>query len=502
MRPVFLGPEQFAGAGDYELLPFRFLSLDRKRLVVNLVGEHELIDEGEFRALVNHSLAPSTTTYQNLKAKHFLADSGTATPASLLAIKLRTKYEFLAGFTRLHIFVVTLRCDHSCSYCQVSRVGAERSKYDMTPDAADAALDLVFRSPAARMKLEFQGGEPLLNFELIRHVVTEALRRNSLRSEADRKEIAFVITTNLSLIDDEMLEFCAEHAVSISTSLDGPAFIHNANRPRPGRDAYERTVEGIRRARAVLGHDAVSALMTTTRLSLEHPEAIVDEYVTQGFDHVFLRPISPYGFAVRTHDRTGYQRSSFLDFYERALRHIIELNRQGTHIVEIYAQILLTKILTPYATSYVDLQSPAGAGIGAVVYNYDGDVYASDESRMLAEMGDKSFRLGSLGQDSYEQIFGGDLLRQLVRDSITDAIPGCSDCALLPFCGSDPIENYATQGDVVGHRPTSDFCERNMSIIKMLVRMYHGSDSYVRELFHAWTLGTAVESLLPAVESL
>jgi His-Xaa-Ser system radical SAM maturase HxsB len=293
-----------------------------------------------------------------------------------------------------------------------------------------------------------------------------------------------------------MLDFCRQHQIYISTSLDGPAFIHNANRPRSGNDAYELTVRGITRVREALGHDAVSALMTTTRLSLEHPEAIVDEYVAQGFDHIFLRPISPYGFALRTQRRTGYERSAFLEFYRRAFERIIEVNQSGTDLVEIYAQILLTKILTPYATGYVDLQSPAGAGIGAVVYNYDGDVYASDEARMLAEMGDKTFRLGALGANSYEEIFGGPVLRRLVAESMTDALPGCADCAFQPYCGADPIENHATRGDIVGHRPTSDFCNRNMGLIKHLMRLLHGSDAFTRDLLEAWAYGVPVNEVL------
>lgn len=300
------------------------------------------------------------------------------------------------------------------------------------------------------------------------------------------------------MVTDDILAFCQQHRIYLSTSLDGPAFIHNANRPRPGNDAYELTIRGIARAREALGHEAVSALMTTTRLSLDYPEAIVDEYIAQGFNHIFLRPISPYGFALRTRRRTGYERSAFLDFYRRALERIIEINRDGAGIVEIYAQIVLTKMLTPYSTGYVDLQSPAGAGIGAVVYNYDGDVYASDESRMLAEMGDKTFRLGSLSTDTYEEIFGGPVLRRLVSESMTDALPGCADCAFQPYCGSDPVENHATQGDVVGHRPTSEFCSRNMGIIKHLLRLLHGSDAFARDLLHAWASGVPVEEAFPA----
>src|SRR5262249_33198844 len=153
----------------------------------------------------------------------------------------------------------------------------------------------------------------------------------------------------------------------------------------------------------------------------------------------------------------GYSVDEFLAFYTAALDYILELNRQGEHLVETYAQILLTRILTPFTTGYVDLQSPAGAGIGVAVYNYDGDVYATDETRMLAEMGDQQFRLGHVHTDSYEQIFGGDLLRAITAASCIESIPGCADCAFQVFCGADPIFHYATQGDLIGHQPTSDF---------------------------------------------
>ncbi len=63
----------------------------------------------------------------------------------------------------------------------------------------------------------------------------------------------------------------------LSTSIDGPAELHNRNRPIPGRNAYERTVKGIELARRIIGYDSVSALMTTTKKSLEYPIEIVDE---------------------------------------------------------------------------------------------------------------------------------------------------------------------------------------------------------------------------------
>jgi uncharacterized protein len=494
--PTFAPPDAFVqDRRAYRLLPFRFIDVDGGRVLVNEAGEHVVVTRELFQALVSHDLVPDSREYQDFKSKHFLHDSASPTPISLLATKYRTKRSFLAGFTKLHLFVVTLRCDHSCQYCQVSRVSMDREKFDMSWETAERSLDLVFRSPARHLKIEFQGGEPLLNFELIQRTVLAAEERNR---EAGRN-LRFVITSNLAFLTDEMLDFMAEHDIHLSTSVDGPAFIHNANRPRPGRDAYERTIEGIEHARAVLGADAVAATMTTSRLSLEHPQEIVDEYVARGLGCIFLRPLSPYGFAARTRRRTGYEMETFLKFYRAALDRVIEHNREGRPIVEAYAQLLLTKILTPFPTGYVDLQSPAGAGIGAAVYNYDGDVYVSDEARMLAEMGDTSFRLGNVHTDTYEALFGGPLLRSVVAASCVEALPGCSECAFQSWCGADPVENHATQGSMFGHRPTSSFCGRNMGIIKHLLGLYHSGDAFVRELFWSWVQRAPLEELLPVV---
>jgi uncharacterized protein len=143
-------------------------------------------------------------------------------------------------------------------------------------------------------------------------------------------------------------------------------------------------------------------------------------------------------------------------------------------------------MLTPFPTGYVDLQSPAGAGISVVAYNYDGDVYASDEARMLAEMGDTSFRLGNVHRDDHSKIFGGSVQRALTNASCTEILPGCSACAFMPYCGADPIWNWATQTDPVGHRPTSTFCEKNMSIIRHLLTLWRGGDKFVQDLFVRW----------------
>jgi radical SAM protein with 4Fe4S-binding SPASM domain len=155
-------------------------------------------------------------------------------------------------------------------------------------------------------------------------------------------------------------------------------------------------------------------------------------------------------------------------------------------MIEVYAKILLTKVLTPYPTGYVDLQSPFGAGISVVVYNYDGKVYAADEGRMLAEMHDHTFCLGNVHHDSYEQIYTGRPMGSLLQASCNETLPGCSDCAFQTYCGADPIFHHAAQGDLYGHRPTSSFCYKNMEILKHLFGLLATGDQELLRIFFAW----------------
>lgn len=463
----------------YRLLPMRFLRLDTERYIItNLAGSYRVIKRDELDDLVNHNLSEHSILYDNLKADHFLADGDSTVYTDLLATKYRTRHAQLPDFTSLHLFVVTLRCDHSCQYCQVSRVSEDRTAFDMTRETAHLAIDLMFQSPSQHLKVEFQGGEPLLNFDLIQYVVHEVTRRN------DGRLIQFVITSNLSPLTDEMLDFCAENRVYFSTSLDGPADLHNTNRPRSGGDSHARALEGIRRIRNRLGDDAVSALMTSTAESLKQPDAIINEYVRLGFKSIFLRYISPYGFAAKTAGRIGYETEQFIQFFKNGLQHIIDLNRIGVPIHEVYSRLLLQRMLMPFATNYVDLQSPSGIGISVLVYNYDGDVYASDEGRMLAEMGDKTFRLGTV-QNSHRELFLDSELLPTIFDTVLEGLPGCCDCALLPYCGSDPVFHHRTQGDIVGHRPDSEFCKRNMEVMRHLIRLLE-DDPAAASILRSW----------------
>jgi len=481
-KAPFRDRRDYTPSSDYRLSPFRFGQLDASTYIVtNDVGEYVLLTRAELDAFVNRHLTPDSATYRKLKARHFVFDETSRVALDLLALKYRSRAERLASFTGLHMFVVTLRCDHSCHYCQVSRQTEDKTSYDMSRAHADKALALTFRSPSPNIKIEFQGGEPLLNFELVSYIVERALQMN----QSYGRDLQFVIATNLSRLSDDVLTFCKTHRIFLSTSLDGPADLHDSQRPLKDASSHAKTVEGMRKAWEVLGPDSVSALMTTTTASLNRVEEIVDEYARLGLRSIFLRHRSPFGFAARNSLVRRYTVDDWVEFYKRGLAHVLATNHRGYVMREEFTSILLQKMFSPTGAAFVDLQSPAGIGIAGIIYNYDGAVYASDEGRMLAEMGDQTFRLGHVDHDEYETMMASEGFLGLLNDTMLEGVPMCNECPFLPYCGADPVFHKATLRDPIGHKAFSSFCARQMAVVRHVITLLE-TDSSARDLLRDW----------------
>ena len=461
----------------YELLPFNFTRLSEREVLINELGDMLITPIGTAQKIVDHAI-DDDDLYKSLVANFFISEELIPSLLDVYASRLRLKKSFLDDRAALHIFVLTLRCNQNCVYCQASSREEGSLRCSMSIEDMDAAVKLMFRSPSQHLTMEFQGGEPSLEPKLIKYGIELAEEIN----KQECRKMTYVLCTNCRSLSEELLALCKQYNVYISTSLDGPSYIHNKNRGR--EDSYEKTIAGIRKAREVLGDDAVSALMTTSELALDYPKEIVDEYVKDGFHDIFLRALNPYGLATENEDWERYN-NRFVDFYKSALDNIIELNKQGQFFREAYATIILRKILTPYSTGFVDLQSPAGTVNSVIIYNYDGYVYASDESRMLAENGDYTFRLGKI-IDKYEDIVYSEKVRKMGKIWANETLAGCSDCPVRAFCGADPVRNHSTQGDMYGYRPSSFVCKKNKAIIEYLISLIIERGDEVLPIFKCW----------------
>ena len=466
------------------MLPLRFRRLpwdENRVLISSMSGDWLIAKRDDFERAVMGNLRPDEPLFADMEARFLIASDVERSTLAPLLSQYRTRKSYIEQGPRLHIFVVSLRCHHTCAYCQVSRQPMGQLQFDMSGEAATHAVERLFEWPSKTLTVEFQGGEPLLHFERVRSLVMAVESRN--RSE--KRDIRFIIASTLHDLTDEQLAFMQDHRFELSTSLDGPEWLHNANRPRPEKDSYRRTVEGIERGRKMLGENAVSALTTLTRRSLGAPVEIIDEYRRLGFHSISLRPLSPYGFARKTETRNGYLIQDFLRFYETALDHLLAVNRSGYFMEETYGRMLLGQLLTPFSHGYVDLRSPTGAGLGAVVYDYDGVVYPSDEARMLASMGDRSFAMGRVDQPVTTWLESS-AMQKVLEAGVAEALPNCADCAYVPLCGADPIDHYARQGNTIGHKPTSDFCRKQMGLFDLLLERWEKGSIIDRKILEDW----------------
>ena len=179
----FQPAESFHSADDkLQLLPLRFERAEKHYLVSNIVGDFVRLSDDEMTRLVDLHVHPGDGLYEKAYAAHLITRTDQKSQRQLLAMRLRSRMAYLRQPTPLHIFVVTLRCEHSCPYCQVSRQSTDRSKFDMSEETASRALNIAFESPSDRIKIEFQGGEPLLNFPLIKSIVLAAKMKAAAQS--------------------------------------------------------------------------------------------------------------------------------------------------------------------------------------------------------------------------------------------------------------------------------------------------------------------------------
>lgn len=477
----------------YNFLPFRFSKRTNCVLLTNEVGDHHFLPHETFNSFIKKELDNKSQHFMDLKSKNFLYDGSLSNVIEILATQYRTKNQFLYQFTNLHMFVVTLRCNQKCTYCHASSQTEEAgSALDMDEKTAQNSVDIAFQSPSQHIKIEFQGGEPLLNFSIIKYIVTYAKEIN----EIYKKNLEFVVCTNLVSLTQEHLDFFKENNIVISTSLDGNREIHNMCRQlRKGSGSYDYVVPNIQWALTELGKGRVTALMTVTPHNVHRLKDVVDEYLRLNLEYIFIRKLNPLGYAFQNKS-LDYSVEDFMEGYKDVLNYIISLNLQGVFFPEVFATIILSRILTPFSTGFVDLQSPAGVGIGGVIYDINGDVFVSDEARMMNRTtGNKYFCIGNVHQNKWEEIFCSPKLMKIIESSCIDALPGCAWCVYKPYCGGDPVKNLFSQGDMIGYRPTNEFCHKHYAFFTLLFDYLEKQDNDINDVFWSWITNRGIDQI-------
>jgi len=458
---------------------FRFKKLDDFFLLTNDIRYVEL-NEQDFKDFLEGKLDKKGNVFKELAEKGFIKNF---LPVNKMVQTYRKKSDFLfRKGTSLHIVVVTKRCNHLCIYCQAGSPELQDPIYDMTEETARKTVDLIFQGPSPHVTIEFQGGEPLMNWDVIKFIINYVREKE----KTSNKRAHFGVVTNLSLMTDEKFKFLADHDVSISTSLDGPEHVHNKNRPfNDSKGSYQIVNGWLTKIKNYAKENKkikpVGALPTLTKYSLNHIEEVVDEYIKQGIFSIHFRQLSYLGKSSGKEKKEtfGYTAEEFIAGWKRGIDYILQKNKEGVSMMERMSVIILARILKDNPVSFLDFRSPCGLGIGMISYFYNGNVYTCEVGRLL---GDEAFLLGTV-DDSYEKIMEKSRMKSFVAASVLDASP-CDECVYKPYCGICPASNYALYGNFFPNIKMTDKCKISEAQIDYLFLKM--KDEKVLNIFKNW----------------
>lgn len=450
-------------------LPFKFERLaNQKVLISNDAGFYHLLDDMQD---IIDLLAGQTENQKELKSKLFFYESDDEKNAytQLLASAVSYRYQSALCAPFLFIIIPTLRCDHNCRYCQVSRAEMDAKGFDLNPEYIPQIIDRILEVGQAPYKIEFQGGEPLLNIGFIKEFVA------TFDARIGHDEREYVIATSLSLVNDSILNWAINYPITFSASLDGTFAVHDYNRRHITQSSHTLFMDNAKAIMEKLGPDRLATVSTLTAKALDAPEDIIKAHEALGLKDLFVRPLSPYGFASQKYS-AGYSVEQFKVYYEQLLRLLIE-RYDELGMVEHNALIHLRKIFNPRFNGYVDLKSPTGHLFGALVFDYTGIIFGSDEARMLYKThGTDALTLGHC--ENPMSLSNNENLVNILASSFISEMPGCDECAYQPFCGSDPMHHLSTQYDPVGDKSISRFCQYQKATFDILFRLLDEDHSY------------------------
>ena len=216
-------------------------------------------------------------------------------------------------------------CNLSCPYCFASQGKYHGQQALMRFDVGKRALDFLMENSGDRVNLEvdFFGGEPLMNWEVVKELVAYARGQEGPRG----KKFRFTLTTNGMLIDDDVIDFANREMHNVVLSLDGRKEVNDRMRPfRNGKGSYDLIVPKFQKLAESRNQERYYVRGTFTRNNLDFSEDIL-HFADLGFKQMSIEPVvgdesDPY--AIRTEDLP-----KILEEYDKLAKVMIEREKEG-----------------------------------------------------------------------------------------------------------------------------------------------------------------------------
>lgn len=349
-------------------------------------------------------------------------------------------------------------CNLRCRYCFASTGDFGGGRALMPFEVGRAALDFLLKSSGSRrnLELDFFGGEPLMNFDVVKRLV--AYGRQAEKPLG--KNIRFTITTNALLLDDEKIDFINREMHNVVLSIDGRPQVNDRMRPRAdGSGSYDTILKNIRKLveRRQSGADADKKTYyvrgTFTRENLDFAADVL-HLADLGFKEVSVEPVvldadSP--MAIRESDLPA-----IFTEYETLAKEMIRRKKEGGGFHFFHFMVDLDN--GPCA---IKLLRGCGCGNEYVAITPDGDIYPCHQF-----VGQTQYIMGNVLQSGITAV--------AMKDTFSRANiftkEGCSDCWARFFCsGGCNANNHSQCGDI--HRPFKLSCELEKKRVECALMM-------------------------------
>jgi uncharacterized protein len=223
------------------------------------------------------------------------------------------------------VLQVTDACNLGCDYCYHRPEGNKKDPDEkMSSDVGRRAVDFLFEHSHGRKELTlvFFGGEPLLNFDVIRDITAYAEAAARLRD----KKVRYALTTNATVMTDAMVRFFKENEFSITVSMDGYREAHDRHRRfKDGAPSYEVISPKIEKLVHGMAPIPVAARVTTTRGQGDIP-GILSHLLSMGFSEAGFAPVTTGDFRFMLDEK---DMDLLLDEFEGISERFLAMAKKG-----------------------------------------------------------------------------------------------------------------------------------------------------------------------------
>ena len=321
-------------------------------------------------------------------------------------------------------------CNLRCQYCFASTGDFGTGRKMMPFEIGKAAIDFLLEQSVGRENLEvdFFGGEPMMNFEVVKEIVSYA---RSKEQECG-KNFRFTMTTNGILLTDDTIDYLNQEMHNIVLSIDGRKEVNDRMRARvDGSGSYDRILPNFKKLAKKRGDKEYYVRGTYTRYNLDFSEDIIHLY-EEGFDQISVEPVieSP----EKEYAITEADLERIYQEYDLLTDRISDIRKKGGFINFFHFMIDLDQ-----GPCVVKRLRGCGSGNEYVAITPDGDIYPCHQF-----VGHEEYKMGNLADGTFNE----DIKKEFAGSHVYSK-PACRECWAKFYCsGGCNANNYIYNGDI------------------------------------------------------